>query len=44
MKKLVSLMLGMAFLLGTATFAADDHKKGDKKEHKEEKKEKKGGH
>ena len=44
MKKLVSLMLGLAFLLGTASFAADDQKKGDKKEHQEQKKEKKGSH
>jgi len=40
--KMITITLALALVSGTATFAFDDHKKDEKKEHKDEKKDHKG--
>ena len=41
MKKILSMTLGMALVFGIASFASDEKKNHDKKEHKDHKDDKK---
>ena len=41
MKKILTMTLGVALVFGMSTFASDDKKKDDKKEHKDHKNDKK---